>query len=114
MDYASQGDAVVSSITALAYWRQYGHRWPRLAKLAQIILCVLRSSAASERNWSSGDIVSGGRRSNASPATVETSIMLAKNTPLQAKLMETSLFDAMMTPEEYETRKKAAVGEKSQ
>ena len=94
-DHNTQNAAYKSKIDPLDYWAKDGHQFPRLQQLVLIILPTPISGAASERNWSSADVLSGKRRAQVNADTLEHGLMLAKNTPTQAKILDVPLFDAM-------------------
>jgi hAT family C-terminal dimerisation region len=44
-------------ISVLKFWQSRGDQWPSLQKLAQQVFCMVASSAASERNFSTHGFV---------------------------------------------------------
>jgi hypothetical protein len=84
------------SLTPVAeWWEREGSKFPLLQKLARANFVAQGSGAAAERVWSAADDVSGGDRASVSPEVLSAQLMLKKNTPVQAKIMGCSLFDAL-------------------
>ncbi len=80
--------------TLLQYWARMGDSFPLTQRLARCVLVCSASSAASERNWSLADQLSGGDRAAASPTTLAAQMLLKKNVPVRAQIEAVQLFNA--------------------
>jgi len=87
------------------WWKQYGEQWPRLQKLALILLPVPITAAPSERNWSSAEYISGDRRSNMAADTMEATLLVSSNVGTRAKMTGKGVFECM-EPQKPQKRKK--------
>lgn len=92
-DFKTQGTRL--DVDRVQWWQQHGHDFPRLQKLARILLPVPASAAASERNWSSAGYLSHGVRSRISPKTLEASLLVSSNAKKRAQMMGVGLFEGM-------------------
>jgi len=72
--------------TLLQFWARMGDAFPLMQQLARCVLVCSASAAASERNWSLADQLSGGDRASVSPETLAAQMMLKKNVPVRAQI----------------------------
>ena len=72
--YLNQDCGVVDDVAL--YWRTEGSKYPRLQRIAEKILCIPASSAASERNFSSAGFVLDKRRSQLSADNVDATLFI--------------------------------------
>ncbi len=86
---------VVLDRPVMEFWEREGSRFPLLQRLARANFVAQASGAASERVWSAADDASGGDRASAAPETLNAQLILKKNTPVQALILECSLFDVL-------------------
>ena len=93
--FKSKTQGVDPDTDRMTWWEDNGATFPRLRKLARIILPVPISAAPSERNWSSAEYVSSGRRSSTSADTMEATLLVSSNVQTRAKLSDQGLFDCM-------------------
>ena len=88
------------------WWKQYGEQWPRLQKLALILLHVPITAAPSERNWSSAEHISGDRRSNMAADTMEATLLVSSNVGTRAKMTGKGVFECMEPQKSPKKKKK--------
>jgi hypothetical protein len=60
----------------LLWWKMNAHRFPRLASLAKIVLCIPASSVPSERLFSSAGYIVNKKRCSLEPHTVNMLVCL--------------------------------------
>ncbi|XP_041837691.1 E3 SUMO-protein ligase ZBED1-like [Melanotaenia boesemani] len=69
----------------LAWWRLYEVKFPHVSQLAKKYLCIQATSAASERQFSTGGNIITCHRSALKPATVNRLVFLTKNLKLNCE-----------------------------
>jgi hypothetical protein len=85
----------ISSCSPIVFWVQAGsNKYPILGKVAQIVLKIPTSQAASERAWSIYDFILTKRRNRLNPEKVTKLVQLYMNADINEQ--EKSLVDIMM------------------
>ena len=92
---SSRATEFIKNYSAMTYWLQIGSNlYPILGKIAQIVLKVPTSQAASERAWSIYDFILSKRRNRLNPEKVTKLVQLYMNADLVEH--ENHLIEIMM------------------